>query len=1292
MALGWLPYLSKLLLFLTLPSSTSATTCTIATVGSPYSTCFDIYTNAQITSDQFFSFNPGLDCNLLQIGQKVCISAGTLPSNAPVPYQNGTCFMYTAIPGDYCAAIAVKFDITTAQIETWNTDTYKWKGCANLQLGFTMCVSPGTPPPIAINPDLQCGPESPGNAACALKACCSAFGYCGVTDEFCSTSGPDPCISNCFTPTLPSCSASRTMRNIGYYAGWATRRPCGVFAPNEMDWTGYTHAHFAFAIISQSFELVIANEDIPLLNQLVARKSEFSGLQVIIAVGGWDFSELEPTRDLFSLMIATSSSRATFISSATAFLANYGLDGIDIDFEYPGAMERNGPATDTPNLTAFFNELRAALPSTSISVAAPAGFWFLRGFEIDKIASSVSYINMMSYDYHGPWDTNITGQAPVTSPHTSLLDMETSALLYIRAGIDLSKVNLGLAWYGRTYRLSDKTCVGYNCTMLGGGTPGRCTGASGYLAQFEVLELAAAGNTVSLDPSSQTYWLNDPDGDLVTFDQADTWQVKENFAATTCFGGTFVWSIDQANVGDSGGGSDPSNSFSIIPWNPNPFPATTAISQTFVGSGSTVIIPVPTATTSVTIGGEVITLAAGGTPLSSLVPTGISQPDAVTPTWTYYISPPSGAASVTFTAPVTAAPTFSSIVPVPTASDAPAQSVSGPPGGSTCNGGNIWQLLFGPSIGGCLPPDIGIPGGTTPTAVPPSDWTGVWTNPVPPFSVSTVAQSYTYITWNPNPYPSPAAVSETFIRSDTTIIIAIPTTTTSITLGPDVITLNSGGTPVNSPVPTDVTQPNAITPIWTYNIMPPPDATSVFFTAPLTSTPTYSSLVPIPVSSDSPGNPVNGPPGDHHPCDPSNAWFLLFGGLLSGCLPFDVGIIGGITPHPIRPPGWTGIFINPYPLITKGSSPDEGSSTQTSTTTSTTSTSACAPWNTGMYDLPDDSVDADWEENGTDPSYLRKRGVNHRLVARAPPQFEPRRIAISNCPSAEATSPSYVALQAGTHYFVDGTPATGSHLFHETVASRPPVSNQEHVFELGYIKQFFDNLFGNISPEACTWITDNVFQFIRTDGTDFGAALIAAMDRVENMVWVDVPLNQAKSSLVNGNSDTPANPPRKDDMDYLRLHGDFTDDNVFIHNLEFNLQNLEILGSYMTETSDIFKNIALQVQNLLSELTPSTPIFTSSLPTLFYRWLHDVAGSYPNGCTLRGENAYAYYRTTMDMISARTQEPVPQCFTLYHQNNYSPTSINNFADLLPPAPRLRDCNPPGSTGSIGYLTRSNGAS
>jgi chitinase len=62
-------------------------------------------------------------------------------------------------------------------------------------------------------------------------------------------------------------------------------------------------------------------------------------------------------------------------------------------------MERQAPPDDIPNLTIFFKEFRAGLGSSLISLATPAGYWFLQGFEMQKIAANLDFINMMSYDY-----------------------------------------------------------------------------------------------------------------------------------------------------------------------------------------------------------------------------------------------------------------------------------------------------------------------------------------------------------------------------------------------------------------------------------------------------------------------------------------------------------------------------------------------------------------------------------------------------------------------------------------------------------------------------------------------------------------------------------------------------------------------------------------------------------------------------------------------------------------------------------------------------------------------------
>jgi hypothetical protein len=44
--------------------------------------------------------------------------------------------------------------------------------------------------------------------------------------------------------------------------------------------------------------------------------------------------------------------------------------------------------------------------------------------------------------------------------------------------------------------------------MVGGGAAGLCSGAPGYLAQFETSTLLANGAVSYLDNSTETYWLD----------------------------------------------------------------------------------------------------------------------------------------------------------------------------------------------------------------------------------------------------------------------------------------------------------------------------------------------------------------------------------------------------------------------------------------------------------------------------------------------------------------------------------------------------------------------------------------------------------------------------------------------------------------------------------------------------------------------------------------------------------------------------------------------------------------
>ncbi|KAJ5868834.1 Rhomboid protein 2 [Penicillium rubens] len=115
----------------------------------------------------------------------------------PVPTKDGYCFKYIIQGYDTCAQIAKAHDITEADIESFNKNTWAWLGCRQLYQGDFICLSAGKPPmPMAL-PQATCGPQVPGTTRpanwadlasmnpCADSKCCAFWGQCGVSDLYC---------------------------------------------------------------------------------------------------------------------------------------------------------------------------------------------------------------------------------------------------------------------------------------------------------------------------------------------------------------------------------------------------------------------------------------------------------------------------------------------------------------------------------------------------------------------------------------------------------------------------------------------------------------------------------------------------------------------------------------------------------------------------------------------------------------------------------------------------------------------------------------------------------------------------------------------------------------------------------------------------------------------------------------------------------------------------------------------------------------------------------------------------
>lgn len=101
-------------------------------------------------------------------------------------------------------------------------------------------------------------------------------------------------------------------------------------------------------------------------------------------------------------MASTRTNRDVFISSLVSFLQKYGLDGVDIDWEYPAATDRGGIDADTDNFVLLMSEIQEAFamenPGWEASITLPTSYWYLRHFDINRLQKYISFFNVMSYD------------------------------------------------------------------------------------------------------------------------------------------------------------------------------------------------------------------------------------------------------------------------------------------------------------------------------------------------------------------------------------------------------------------------------------------------------------------------------------------------------------------------------------------------------------------------------------------------------------------------------------------------------------------------------------------------------------------------------------------------------------------------------------------------------------------------------------------------------------------------------------------------------------------------------
>ncbi|KAJ1677229.1 hypothetical protein EV182_006605, partial [Spiromyces aspiralis] len=196
---------------------------------------------------------------------------------------------------------------------------------------------------------------------------------------------------------------------VGYYPSWKRADL------QNISWDKLTHVQLAFGIPKSDGTI---SYDGDWFTSQVVSQAHSNNVSVTLSVGGWTGSSK------FSDILKNSQVKGTFIDSIVSTVRSSDLDGIDIDWEYPGRLGDNcnvfDPQNDANNFKQFLKELRERFdkefgtsPDTRkiISLAVrvepfdtPSGPLT----DVSEFAESVDFASIMAFDINGAW-SNTTG-------------------------------------------------------------------------------------------------------------------------------------------------------------------------------------------------------------------------------------------------------------------------------------------------------------------------------------------------------------------------------------------------------------------------------------------------------------------------------------------------------------------------------------------------------------------------------------------------------------------------------------------------------------------------------------------------------------------------------------------------------------------------------------------------------------------------------------------------------------------------------------------------------------------
>jgi chitinase len=343
---------------------------------------------------------------------------------------------------------------------------------------------------------------------------------------------------------------------VGYYLDRSD--PKRHYGAEKLKGAKVTHINYAFAAIKDGG--VTLGTTLPEqqskadLAALVKLKQHNPKLQVLVSIGGWAGSHD------FSDVALTPESRLKFADSAVAFMKQYHLDGVDIDWEFPVHGGDDGNVRrpeDKENYTWLFHALRDRLDAAGakdnrhylLTAAIGNNAQFLKDTEMDKVAQILDWANIMTYDFSGAWNPYAGHHAPLyddanirhAGGDTHALSVDFIVSETLKAGVPPAKLVLGVPFYGYSWKQCGASNNGQLQDCHG---KGRGTWEDGVL-DYSDIEANLAGQKGFVrywnERAKAPYLFNSDTGEFVTYDDGESLGYKIDYIKSHGLGGAMFW-------------------------------------------------------------------------------------------------------------------------------------------------------------------------------------------------------------------------------------------------------------------------------------------------------------------------------------------------------------------------------------------------------------------------------------------------------------------------------------------------------------------------------------------------------------------------------------------------------------------------------------------------------------------------------------------------------------------------------------------------------------------------------